>query len=127
MISAMSVAQVEGPGAAAELAAEAVRAVNHLTLAPPARTSPGWEDVGDLYRVLGEVRVVIDRLPQALGQLAGHLDRSADGYGADAGTDEEPAAVVAAAVLELEDAQVVLRQAGGHLNAAQSAVAHLYS
>jgi hypothetical protein len=48
---------VTGPVAAAEQAAESLRTVNHLTLRAPAPGTPGWEDIGDLYRVLGELRV----------------------------------------------------------------------
>lgn len=50
-------------GAVAESAAEAIRMLNHLTLASPSEGTPRWEDVGDLYRVLDEVGLLIDRLP----------------------------------------------------------------
>ncbi len=49
-----------GPVDAAEHAAEALRTANHLTIAAPAPSTPGWEDVGDLYRVLSELRVLPD-------------------------------------------------------------------
>ena len=49
-----------GPVDAAEHAAEALRTVNHLTTTAPAPRTPGWEDLGDLYRVLGELRVPIN-------------------------------------------------------------------
>lgn len=50
------------PGAAAALAAEALRAVNHLTLAAPSAGVPSWEYVGDLYWVLGEMSLLTERL-----------------------------------------------------------------
>lgn len=75
------------PGAAAELAAEAVRAVNRLTLRAPSPDAPCWEEVGDLYRVIGELRVLAERLPQAIDQLCRHLQRPAAGvYHGDSGT-----------------------------------------
>lgn len=117
-----------GRGTSAELAAEALRAVNRLTIGAPAPGVPGWEDVGDLYRLLGELRVLTERLPQALGQLARHLERPRDGtyYRSDSGTCESPEALVATAVLALEDAQGHVHQAGIELGTAHSAVAHLY-
>lgn len=118
-----------GPVDAAEHAAEALRTVNHLTIAAPAPRTPGWEDVGDLYRVLGELRVLAERLPQACGQLARHLERPADGcaYEADATADGPAPIVVASAVLALEDARRCAARTGEHLNEALSEVAHLHA
>lgn len=117
---------VRDPGAAAELAAEAVRALNHLTLAPPSARTPGWEDVTDLYRVLTEVRILTERLPQAIDQLARHLDGPiGPGYRCDACTDESPEALVAGAVGALETACFALHDAGRAIGVAQEALAHL--
>lgn len=118
-----------GPVDAAEHAAEALRTVNHLTIAAPTPSTPGWEDVGDLYRVLGEMRVLAARLPQACRQLARHLERPAAGcvYKVDATADEPAPVVVASAVLALEDAQRSASRTGDHLNEALSAVAHLHA
>lgn len=120
---------VSGPGEAAAMAAEALRAVNHLTIGAPSSGVPGWESVGDLYRVLCELRVLTDRLPQGLGQLARHLERPAElgAYQTDSGTSESPERLVAAAVLALDAAQHLVAEAGRHLNAAHSAVGHLYT
>ena len=65
------------PGVVACLAAEAVRAVNRLTLLAPAAGVPGWEAGSDIYRVLGELSLLVERMPQVLGQLARYLDRPA--------------------------------------------------
>ena len=118
-----------GPVAAAEQAAESLRRVNHLTLAAPAPGTPGWEDVGDLYRVLGELRLLAERLPQACGQLARHLERSAAGhaYGVDDMADEPAPVLVASAVLALDEAQGCASRTGEHLNEAMTAVAHLHA
>ena len=115
-----------GPGEVAERAAEAVRSLNHLTLVPPATATVGWEDVGDLYRVLTEVRTLVDRLPQTLGQMAGHLGRSAETYQSDSGTDLDPEAVVVKAAAALEAACCFIADAARHLGVAQGAISHLY-
>ena len=108
---------MNGPVDAAEHAAEALRTVNHLTIAAPAPRTPGWEDVGDVYRVLGELRVLVERLPQACGQLARHLEGPAAGraYEVDATADGPAPVVVASAVLALEDAQRCSSRTGEHL------------
>lgn len=49
---------------AAEQAAEAVRALNHATI-----TASEFCDPADVYRLLGELGVMAQRLPQALAQL----------------------------------------------------------
>lgn len=115
------------PGGAAEMAAEALRALNRLTVAAPSSGAPGWEEVGDLYRVLGELCLLVDRLPQALGQLARHLQHptGAGWYRADAGTRDSPESLVASAAASLGAAQADAWRVGGQLAAAHSAVAHL--
>jgi hypothetical protein len=125
VLDALSV--VRDPGAAAGMAAEALRAVNRLTLAAPSSGAPGWEEVGDLYRVLGELCLVVDRLPQAIEQLARHLrdPAGAGWYRADAGTRDTPERLVASAAASLGAARADTRQVSRQLAAAHSAVAHL--
>lgn len=116
----------DGPGLAAEHAAEAVRTLNHLTLSRPSPGAPGWEDVADLYRVLTEVRVLAERLPQVLGQLAQHLEHpGGDGYRCDAATEATTDELVALAAGRLREAQATVERAGDHLACAQGAVSHL--
>ncbi len=120
-------ASILGPVVVAESAAEAVRTLNRLTLARPSAGTPGWEDVTDLYRVLTEVMVLADRLPQVFDQIARHLQFEV-GRGAcrsDSGTDQVPMNLVARAVDDLSRAQEHSRKLGEHLAAAQSAVSHL--
>lgn len=120
------VAESRGPDATAEMAAEAVRTLNRLTMAAPSLGAPGWEDVADLYRVLAEVRILVERLPQALDQLARHLQRpTGEGYRCDGGTTATPDDLVTHAVDALGVAQQGLTCAGHDLAEAQSAVAHL--
>ena len=117
---------VRDPGVAAEEAAEAVRVLNHLTLSPPSVGAPGWEDVADLYRVLTEVRVLVERLPQAIDQVSRHLcGPIGSGYRCDAGTDEPPDVLVESAVGALGRARSALDGVGRDLGGAQGALAHL--
>lgn len=118
-----------GPVAAAESAAEALRTVNHLTMGAPSSGAPGWEDVGDLYRLLGEIKILMDRLPQVLGQLGQHLERPAGRCPCktDAATTETPECLAAAAILALDGARRHVGEAGSYLDEAHNAVAHLYA
>ncbi len=120
--------QVSTPAGAAEGAAEALRILNHLTLAAPAHGEPGWEDVGDIYRVLGELRVLTDRLPQACDQLAAGLQRLGErsNWHIDDGTNEHPEAVAADAVEGLQVAGCIAEDLGGSIQQAHRWVAHLY-
>lgn len=115
-----------GPAEMAERAAEAVRSLNHLTLVPPTPGTVAWEHVGDLYRAMAEVRSLVERLPQALGQIAGHLGRSVNAYEADGGTDLRSEELVIDAVAALEAAHCCIGDAGRYLDLAQGAVSHLY-
>src|SRR5699024_6058459 len=111
-----------GPAEGAERAAEAVWSLNHLTLVPLTPGTGEWEHVGDLYRVMPEVRCLIERLPQALDQIAGHLGRSVEAYETDAGTDLGPDELVASAVAALEAARCRIGEAARDLDFAQGAV-----
>lgn len=115
------------PARAADGAAEALRLLNHLTLATPAEGTPGWEDVGDIYRVVGELRIVVERLPQVCGQLAGGLKRLGEraDWHTDDGTTEHPDEVVSTAIEALEEAGWVAEDVGMNLHHVHCAVAHL--
>lgn len=126
--SGLSPVHAPTPAGAAEAAAEALRLLNHLTLAAPAAGVAGWEDVGDVYRVLGELRVVADRLPQVCDQVVSSLQRLGDSspWHADDGTTEHPDAVVSTAVENLQVASCIAEDFGCNLQLAHCAVAHLY-
>lgn len=117
------------PRVVAGWAAEAVRAVNRLTLVAPDPTLAGWEGVCDIYDVLVELCVLVERLPQALGQLARHLERPTAGvhYRSDASTDESPEALVAAAVVALESARRGAYEVARDLATAQNSMCHIGS
>lgn len=115
------------PASAAEVAAEALREVNRLTIGPLSPGLAGWEYVGGLYRVLGELHVLAERLPQALRQLAHQLEQPAgdSAYRSDSANCEPAEALVAAATGALAAAREAAMAVETNLGSAQSAVAHL--
>lgn len=112
----------------ADRAAEALRALNYLTLAAPAAGVPGWEGVDDIYRVLGELRTIADRLPQVCDQLVAGLRRLGDrrAWRSDEGTTEHPDEVVSTAIEHLRLASCDADELGLHIQHAHCAVARLY-
>ena len=110
---------------AARVAAEAVRRLNHLTIAPPDPVFAGADVLGESCAVLGELRLLARRLPQALGQLADRLeDRERDvGLGVD--NDDDPTVVLADVVVALRAARVDAATLGRDLAAAHDAATHL--
>lgn len=108
------------PAQHAHAAAEAVRSLNHAT-----RWPYGYENPTEVDAVLGELLVLVDRLPQALDQARRWL------AGADsAGTvghdhDEDVATAVDTAGRQLLIAGDNARQLGGALAAACRVTKHL--
>lgn len=83
---------------------------------------PGWEDVGDLYRVLVEVRILAERLTKAIGQLALRLERPVGAeYRCDTGVADPPATLVSHAAGALAAAYEAVQEAGHDLGEGQSA------
>jgi hypothetical protein len=113
-----------GAAGAADAAAEAVRALNHLTIRPPAPTTRGWEDLADVYAVIGSLRVLLDRLPQALDQVARAIERPGVGYASD--NDDQPAVLAARTVGHLHQGAANLTAVRAALEGAHGALSHLY-
>jgi hypothetical protein len=92
--------QAAGPAVLARTAAEAVRALNHLTLG-----GDGFGQPADAYEVLGELSLTASRLPQLLGQVGTWLASALAGgrLGCDDGSD--PAGPASGAWLFLSDAR----------------------
>src|SRR5215218_10474325 len=57
--------------AAAAVAAEAVRALDHHTMRPVSPGSPGWAELADLGAVVAELAELARRLHQALDKVGG--------------------------------------------------------
>ena len=116
------------PASVADRAAEALRTLNHLTLGPPAVGVPGWEGVDDVYRVLGELSIISDRLPQVCDQLVAGLQRLGEqrAWRTDEGTTEHPDEVVSTVIEHLQGASCDADEFGLNIQHAHCAVAHLY-
>jgi hypothetical protein len=82
----------------------------------------------DIYRLLGGLRVVADRLPQVYDQVTTALQRLGErrDWRADNGTTKHPDEVVATAIEGLQVAGCVAEDLGWNLQQAHCAVAHLY-
>lgn len=116
------------PPAVANSAAEAIRALNHLTMLPLEDGRPGWEDASDLFQVVAELESMAFRLPQLFRQLAKRLDSPTAGsrFAVDAMTDLSPDAVVTRAHRRLLDASVQVGGLADSLAVAAEAMSHLY-
>lgn len=99
-----------------EVAAGAIRALNHLTGNGNPVPAPM------VYEVLGELATLGHRLPQALTQLAQGLDRSLDSFTVTDTRGNPQASVIVANEL-LTQAAVLAQQLGEALTAAQQAIA----
>jgi hypothetical protein len=125
----MHLAAVSTPVGAARAAVDAVGLLGALTVEPPAAGMPGWDDVTDLTRALGHLRVLAERLPEVLAQLARHLEAPGGGdlYGVAGNSPVPVEGVVATATTALDAAGGLLGQAAHELATAQGAVAGLYT
>jgi hypothetical protein len=108
----------------ADHAAEAIRQLNHATL-------PGREalDGIEVYWTLGHLVDVVNRLPQALEQIAGLVERyHADGVLRvdDLREADSPARTLAEITLDLDGARGALRSVAQYLSAAHQAASHIY-
>jgi hypothetical protein len=63
------------PAQLADQAAEAIRAINHLTMS----RRNGWEYPGDAYSVVGNLSQMAMMLPQALDQIGALIGQMGEG------------------------------------------------
>jgi hypothetical protein len=108
---------IRTPASVADEAGEAIRSLNHLTLGA---ILPGPE----VYEILGNLKAVGDRLPQALTQIASGLGRSLDKYQVTQDDGGDPVEAIATAADHLTRAAQLAAELGIELDHAQSAIAH---
>jgi hypothetical protein len=110
------------PAQLADDAAEAVRALNHATLSP----RDGWEYPADAYSVVGNLGMLVMRLPQVLEQLTEFVERlHQEGHvKADGGDTLERVSNLGAAKSDAEDAATKLQSALDEMHAALSPLAY---
>ena len=103
----------------AETTAQAVRELNHRTRGPDAFTGPA-----QLYRLVGELVLLVDGLPQLLTQLGcWHAEHDADRVRSD--NHAEPGPTVSRATAHMADAGGAARELAHSLARAQQHLAHL--
>ena len=80
------------PANNADAAAEAVRAINHLTMSQ----HDGWQYPGDAYSTVGNLAHMAGMLPQAIGQLESLIGALEDGGNlrSDKGPEDLPGRLV---------------------------------
>lgn len=105
----------------ADVAAEAIRDLNHLTLARPTPTTPGWEDLSDIYRAVGALSTLVQRLPQALGQVANAVE--AGTYRSDDGSDPDDLRELIA--IQLRETGPAIDEVRTRLESAHTMLSHL--
>jgi hypothetical protein len=109
------------PAEAADVAAEAIRTLNHATV-----SGTGYEYPSEVYEVVGALATTLMRLPQALRQAGTWLEREheAGRVGHDRG-EAFTAAEVYSAVLALDEAAAHADTVMRALNAAHTYTGHL--
>ena len=108
----------------AETAAHAVRELNHRTRGADAFTGPA-----QLYRLVGEIVLLVDGLPQLLNQLCRwlHTEHDADRVRSDNHPDPDPGPTVTQATARMTGAGDHARHLAHELARAQQHLAHLGS
>lgn len=116
---------IREPCDAAEQASRAIRMLNHLTLRPPEPGSSGWVGPAAIYRIVAELSLLVERMPQALDQLARHLENMDGALVHDERPDVAANEAVASVVDSLRDASFECGAVGGELRTALRRLAHL--
>ena len=108
----------------AEAAAEAIRALNHATVRH--EDPDGYEWPSEVDAVIGQLQVLVARLPQALDQAQSWLlDHQAAGRVGHDTPGRKPAFAVAVVVARLNEAQLHCQDLGNALNEARRESTHL--
>ena len=110
------------PAQHATTAAEAIRALNHATLATPGLD---WEHPSNAYDVVGSLERLAATLPQALDQIAHHIERLAAAGRIRSDKGGDGAEEVHTALRALEFANADARQLASRLATVHSALSPL--
>ena len=106
----------------ADRAAQAVRDLNHRTRHADAFTGPA-----QLYRLVGDLGLLVGGLPQLLGQLEGWLHAEHDAGRVRSDNHADPGPAVSDAADDLAEAGDAARDVASLLNGAHQQLAHLGS
>ena len=106
----------------ADRAAQAVRDLNHRTRHADAFTGPA-----QLYRLVGDLALLVAGLPQLLAQLEGWLQNEHDAGSVRSDSHADPGPAVSAAADDLAEAGDAARDVARALNGAHQHLAHLGS
>ena len=104
----------------AETAANAVRELNHRTRGPDAFTGPA-----ELYRLVTELVLLVDALPQLVNQLGRWLNAEHDAHRVRSDNSTDPGPTVSQATTQMADAGHAARDLAHQLARAQQFLAHL--
>jgi hypothetical protein len=106
----------------AEQAAQAIRALNHLTRNPSVLTDPT-----DTYLMIGALAIMARRLPQLLGQLTDRLAATlqAGRLRVDASTTNTPTDIVTLLAADLTQAGHYAHRLGQALDTAHKNLSHI--
>ena len=110
------------PAEHAEAAAEAIRALAHATWASG---DDGWQYPSDAYDVVGSLDQMAMRLPQALDQIARHIQRLAEAGRVRSDNGGDGATEVNDALMALERAHADAEQLEQRLATVHAALAPL--
>ncbi len=117
----MTTTDPKTPAQLADDAAEAIRSANHATMS----IRPGWEFPADAYSVVGNLLVMVQRLPQLLEQVEVFTQHLADGDHIRSDRGGNGAEEVAAALDALSRASTDAVAMAASLDTAHSALSPL--
>lgn len=109
---------IHPPTECARLGADAVRQLNHHTIWP--NDDRGYRYPCDVYDTLGALSELVARLPQALDQMAGYLNRALTAERVSDADGLDPAPIVAGIV-------ALLGEAAEHLGATLTALDYAHN
>lgn len=104
----------------ADDAAEAIRAINHLTMS----ARDDWQTPGDVYNLIGGLAQMVAKLPQALEQASSLIDKLNDD-GRLRSDNDQLHYNIADVFYGLETARLAAQRMHSALNQAHNALGHI--